>query len=246
MPFLFNKNSIMEVLEGSPGKARRLLVRQGHERASEDLIREAKKQGVPYRILPAEAFIKKCGGAKTNICLERDDFDYADQDAFIHGLDIAGAPLICAIDGVQDPQNLGSIVRSAACFGIHAIIFPKDRSCAINETVANVSRGATEHIKAVRVTNLVRYLEELKKKGIFCYGLDERGASSIWETDLTGPVCLVFGGEEGLRRLTKETCDALVRIPTNPSFPSLNVATSFALAAYEVQKQRARPVKEGR
>jgi 23S rRNA (guanosine2251-2'-O)-methyltransferase len=90
----------------------------------------------------------------------------------------------------------------------------------------------------VRVTNLSRYLDALKKRGVFCYGLDERGATALWEVDLTGSVCLVFGGEEGLRRLTKETCDALVRIPTNPSFPSLNVATSFALACYEVVRQR--------
>jgi 23S rRNA (guanosine2251-2'-O)-methyltransferase len=108
----------------------------------------------------------------------------------------------------------------------------------INETVANISRGATEFIEAVRVTNLSRYLDTLKKRGIFCYGLDERGGTALWEIDLRGPVCLVFGGEEGLRRLTKDTCDAILRIPTNPSFPSLNVATSFALASYEVKKQR--------
>ncbi len=238
MPFLFNKNSIKEALEEHPEKARRLLIRQGHEKASEDLIREAKKQGVSYRILPADAFANKCGAARSNICLERDDFDYTDQDTFLHRLDVADAPFLCAFDGVQDPQNLGNIVRSAACLEARALIFPKDRSCVINETVANVSRGATEYIEAVRVTNLARYLNSLKELGIFCYGLDERGTTSLWEVDLKGPVCLVFGGEEGLRRLTKETCDVLVRIPTNPSFPSLNVATSFALAACEVRKQR--------
>ncbi len=239
MPFLFNKNSIKETLKSHPEKARRLLVRQGHERATEDLIMDARKQGVPYRILPSEAFAKKCGMARSNACLERDDFVYIDQDTFLHGLDMGSAPFLCAFDGVQDPQNLGNIVRTAACLETGAIILPKDRSCAINETVANVSQGATEHIRAVRVTNLARYLNALKQKGIFCYGLDERGGASLWETDLTGPVCLVFGGEEGMRRLTRETCDVIVRIPTNPSFSSLNVATSFALAAHEVKKQRS-------
>lgn len=239
MPFLFNKNSIKEALKNRPEKARRLLVRQGYERSSEDLIMDARKQGVPYRILPSDAFAKKCGMARSNVCLERDDFDYIDQDAFLHGLDMSGTPFLCAFDGVQDPQNLGNIVRSAVCLEAGAIILPKDRSCAINETVANVSQGATEHIRAVRVTNLARYLNALKQKGVFCYGLDERGPASLWETDLTGPVCLVFGGEEGLRRLTRETCDAIVRIPTNPLFSSLNVATSFALAANEVKKQRS-------
>ncbi len=238
MPFLFNKNSIREALENHPQKARRLLIRQGYEKASEELIGEAKKQGVQYRILPSEAFAKKCGTAKSHACLERDDFDYTDQDVFLSRLDTLSSPFLCAFDGVKDPQNLGNIVRSSACLGVDALIVPKDRSCVINETVANISRGATELIQAVRVTNLARYLDTLKKRGIFCYGLDEKGSKALWEIDLTGPICLVFGGEEGLRRLTKETCDTLARIPTNPSFPSLNVATSFALAAYEVKKQR--------
>ncbi len=238
MPFLFNRNSIREALKNHPGRVRRLLVRQGHEKLSEELIEEARRQGVAYRILPSEAFVKKCGSPRSHVCLEREDFDYADQDAFLTRLDTMGSVFLGALDGVQDPQNLGNIARSSACLGVDALILPKDRSCMINETVANISRGATEFLQAVRVTNLSRYLEALKKKGVFCYGLDERGGTALWEVDLTGPLCLVFGGEEGLRRLTKETCDVLVRIPTNPSFPSLNVATSFALACYEVVRQR--------
>lgn len=239
MPFLFNKNSIKETLESHPAKARRLLIRQGHEKVSEDLIREAKKHGVPYRILPADAFAKKCGTARSSACLERDDFDYTDQDAFLRRLDDMPAPLLCALDGVQDPQNLGNIVRSAACLSVDALIIPKDRSCVINETVSNVARGATEYIEALRVTNLARYLASLKERNVFCYGLDERGTLEIGKVDMKGPVCLVFGGEDGLRRLTKETCDTTLRIPTNPSFPSLNVATSFALAVYEAKRQRS-------
>jgi len=238
MPFLFNRNSIREALRNHPDKARRLLVRQGHERLAEELIEEARRQGVAYRVLPSEAFAKKCGSPRSHVCLEREDFVYTDQDTFLRRIDTMGSVLLGALDGVQDPQNLGNIARSAACMGVDALILPKDRSCVINDTVANISRGATEFLETVRVTNLSRYLEALKKKGIFCYGLDERGGAALREVDLTGPVCLVFGGEEGLRRLTKETCDALVRIPTNPSFPSLNVATSFALACYEVTRQR--------
>jgi len=238
VPFLFNRNSIREALKNHPGKVRRLLIRQGHEKLSEELIEEAKRQGVSYRVLPSEAFAKKCGSPRSHVCLEREDFDYTGQDTFLDRLGSMGPVFLGALDGVQDPQNLGNIARSSACMGVDALILPKDRSCVMNETVANISRGATELIEAVRVTNLSRYLDALKKRGVFCYGLDERGATALWEVDLTGSVCLVFGGEEGLRRLTKETCDALVRIPTNPSFPSLNVATSFALACYEVVRQR--------
>ncbi len=238
MPFLFNRNAINDVLASHPEKARRLLVRQGHEKICEDLIDRARKQGVQYRILPADAFTKKCGTSRSHVCLERDDFSYTDQDDFLAKLDTMDAPFLSAFDGVKDPHNLGNIVRSSVCLGVQAIIIPKDRSSMINETVVNVSRGATEFIEVVRVTNLARYLDSLKKRGIFCYGLDEHARTVLWDIDLKGPVCLVMGGEEGLRRLTKETCDDLVRIPTNPSFSSLNVATAYALASYEVMKHR--------
>jgi 23S rRNA (guanosine2251-2'-O)-methyltransferase len=238
MPLLFNRKAISDVLAAHPEKARRLLVRQGHEKICEDLIEKARKQGIQYRILPGDAFTKKCGTSKSHVCLERDDFIYTDQDDFLKKLGSIDTPFLSAFDGVQDPENLGNIVRTSVCLGVDAIIIPKDRSCMINETVANVSRGAVEFIEAVRVTNLARYLDSLKKLGIFCYGLDEHASTVLWEIDLKGPVCLVMGGEEGLRRLTKETCDDVVRIPTNPSFSSLNVATAYALASYEVMRCR--------
>lgn len=238
MPLLFNRNAISDVLASHPEKARRLLIRQGHEKICEDLIDKARKQGIQYRILPADAFTNKCGTARSHVCLERDDFVYMDQDDFLNKLKTMEAPFLGAFDGVKDPQNLGNIVRTSVCLGVDAVIIPKDRSCMINETVANVSRGAVDFIEVVRVTNLARYLGSLKKLGVFCYGLDEHARTAVWEIDLKGPVCLVMGGEEGLRRLVKETCDDLVRIPANPSFSSLNVATAYALASYEVMRCR--------
>lgn len=238
MPFLFNHNAIRDVIAAHPEKARRLLVRQGHEKICQDLIDQARKQGVPYRIVPAEVFTKKCGTSRSHVCLERDDFQYTDQDDLLKKLGSMDAPFISAFDGVKDPQNLGNIVRTSVCLGVDAIVIPKDRSCMVNETVANVSRGAVEFIEVARVTNLARYLDSLKKLGIFCWGLDEHARTALWEIDLKGPVCLVMGGEEGLRRLTKEKCDDIVRIPANPSFSSLNVATAYAVASYEVMKRR--------
>ncbi len=238
MPFLFNHNAIRDVIATHPQKARRLLIRQGHEKNSQDLIDEARRQGVQFRIVPGDAFTKKCGTSRSHMCLECDDFQYADQDGLLKRLHSMDSPFISAFDGVKDPQNLGNIVRTSVCLGVDAIVIPKDRSCTVNETVTNVSRGAVEFAKVVRVTNLARYLDSLKKIGIFCYGLDEHARTVLWEIDLKGPVCLVMGGEEGLRRLTRETCDDVVRIPTNPSFSSLNVATAYAIAAYEVMKRR--------
>jgi 23S rRNA (guanosine2251-2'-O)-methyltransferase len=238
MPLLTDKNSILEVMRKHPGQVRKLVIEQGSERILDECIREAKAQGIQFRVLSKDAFFSKYKGVKSHICLERDEFSYTDPDYLLQGLKTRENPFFCAFDGVQDPQNLGNIVRSAACFDADALIIPKDRACAITDTVAQIAQGAIEHVPVTRVTNLTRYLEALKKAGIFCYGLDEKGEGPLWTIDLKGPICLVFGGEDGMRRLTKETCDAVLKIPTNPSFPSLNVATCFALSAYEVKKQR--------
>lgn len=238
MPLLTNKNSILEVIKEHPGQVRKLWIEQGSERMVDECIREAKAHGIQFRVLAKDAFFNKFKGVKSHICLERDEFSYADPDYLLQTITSRENPFFCAFDGVQDPQNLGNIIRSAACLGADALIIPKDRACAITDTVTQIARGAIEHIAITRVTNLSRYLDELKKAGLFCYCLDEGGQEPLWKIDLKGPTCLVFGGEEGLRRLTKETCDAIVQIPTNSAFPSLNVATCFALSAYEVRRQR--------
>lgn len=238
MPLLTNKNSILETIKKHSDQVRKLWIEQGFERAFDECIQEAKTRGIQFRVLPKETFFSKYKGVKTHICLERDNYSYVDPDTLLAGLKTRVNPFLCAFDGVQDPQNLGNIVRSAACFDADTLIIPKDRACAITDTVVQITRGAIEHVSVTRVTNLTRYLNALKKAGVFCYGLDEKGKEPLWTIDLKGPVCLVFGGEDGLRRLTRETCDTIVRVPTNPSFPALNVATCFALSAYEVKKQR--------
>jgi len=240
MPYLNNKKSILETLMNHPESAKRLWIEAGYEAVSDEVIKEAKKQGVSFRVISKEEFSKKFRDVKSHLCLERDEVSYADPDVFIGDVGLMKSPLVCAFDGLYDPQNLGNIVRTAACFGVDAVIIPKDRSCGITQTVIGVSRGAVEHVKVVRVVNLARYLDSLKEAGLFCYGLDERASTPVWNADLKGPVCLVFGAEEGLRRLTREKCDQLFRVPTEDSFPSLNVATAFAVAVGEARRQRAK------
>ncbi len=240
MPLLADKNSIIETIGSHPEQIRKLWIEQGFERVFEDLIREARSAGVQFRVIARDDFAKRFKGIKSHICLERDEFSFADPDTLLDGLMVENNPFLCAFDGVQDPQNLGNIIRSAVCLDTGPLIIPKDRACTITDTVTQIARGAVEHVTITRVTNLSRYLDSLKKKGVFCYALDERGDKPLWEIDLTGPVCLVFGGEEGMRRLTRETCDEVVNIPTSVVFPSLNVATCFALTAYEVGRQRKR------
>ena len=125
MPFLFNRNSIREALKNHPGKVRRLLIRQGHEKLSEELIEEAKRQGVSYRVLPSEAFAKKCGSPRSHVCLEREDFDYTGQDTFLDRLGSMGPVFLGALDGVQDPQNRGISREAPPAWGSTPLSFPK-------------------------------------------------------------------------------------------------------------------------
>jgi 23S rRNA (guanosine2251-2'-O)-methyltransferase len=238
MLLLDNKNSVLEALRVHPEGAKRVWIEAGYERVADEVIQEARKRGVPFRVVSREEFARRFRGNRSHICLEREAFSYREPDALLREIDSIRRPFFGAFDGISDPQNLGNALRTAACFGMDAIVLPRDRSSGVTETVSSVARGAAEHIAVAQVTNLHTYLEAMKKKNVFCFGLDEHGKKNLWELDLTIPLCLVLGREEGMRRLTRETCDEVARIPTAPNFPSLNVATSFAIAVYEVVRQR--------
>ncbi|MFN7710648.1 MAG: 23S rRNA (guanosine(2251)-2'-O)-methyltransferase RlmB [Holosporales bacterium] len=147
--------------------------------------------------------------------------------------------LVMVLDQVTDPHNLGAILRSCAAFGASALIIPDRNSPdSRNPIIAKTASGAMENIPVVRVVNLNRALDDLKAAGFWCMGLDERGDKDLDQMDLKGRVALVMGAEgSGLRRLTRESCDLLVRLPTNPAFPTLNVSVASAISLYEWQRQ---------
>ncbi|HOJ44207.1 MAG TPA: 23S rRNA (guanosine(2251)-2'-O)-methyltransferase RlmB [Syntrophorhabdaceae bacterium] len=239
MPYLTDRADIINAIEKNPEKVKRLWIEEGFRVQYDRFIKRAKENGISIRIIPKETFSKRFKNAKAHICAERDSYAYFDPHAFLNYLKTSKKKVfICAFDGIYDPQNLGNIIRSAVCFGIDGIILPKDKSCSITDSVIKVSKGAIEHIKIIRVTNLARYIEDLKDLGIFCFCLDEKAEKILSEVDLTIHTCLVFGSEDGVRRLVRETCDGVVRIPTNKNFSALNVATCFAVSAYEVLRQR--------
>jgi 23S rRNA (guanosine2251-2'-O)-methyltransferase len=240
MPYLIDKGSILQCIRNNPGYVRRLWVEKGFEGVSQDVIKESKSHGIPFKVIPADAFLRKFKDSKSHIVLEKEEVQYTDQDLLLEDIRQGKASIFCAFDGIYDPQNLGNIIRSAACMAIDAIIIPKDRSCGVTDTVINISKGGIEHVRIVKVVNLARYIDQMKDENVFCYGLDENGDAPLSDIDLSGRICLVFGSEEGLRRLTKEKCDAIAKIPTSHSFPSLNVATCLAISAYEMIRQRSK------
>jgi 23S rRNA (guanosine2251-2'-O)-methyltransferase len=147
--------------------------------------------------------------------------------------------LFLCLDEVTDPGNVGSIYRSAAAFGVDGVIFTKDRSATVNDTVVRVSMGATELLRTARVTNLVRSMERLAEADVLTIGLEADTHTTLDSVDLTQPIALVMGSEgKGLRRLVRERCTMLAKIPMQPPLDSLNVAMATAVALYEVQRQR--------
>ncbi len=154
-------------------------------------------------------------------------------------LDARGRPFLLMLDQVQDPHNLGACLRSAEAAGADAVIIPRDRAVGVTATVRKVAAGSADFIPVARVTNLARFLRGLKARGIWCFGAAAGEGPTLYETDLTGPVCLVLGGEgPGLRRLTRVHCDALFRIPMTGGTESLNVSVAAGVCLFEAVRQR--------
>jgi 23S rRNA (guanosine2251-2'-O)-methyltransferase len=151
----------------------------------------------------------------------------------------AHAPFWVLLDNLQDPHNLGAIVRTAYCAGVDGVVIPRDRAVPPLPSVSKSSAGALEHLPVVRVTNLVNLMRRLKQSGLWLAGLDARADNQLFASALDGPLALVIGGEgQGLRRLVKSHCDLLVSIPQARPFDSLNASVAAALVVYEVYRQR--------
>ena len=150
-------------------------------------------------------------------------------------------PFVLILDCVQDPHNLGAILRTADGAGVHAVVAPKDKQVGITETVRRISVGGADHVPFIQVTNLARTMERLKESGLWLVGTsDHAGSKSLYELDLKGPLALVLGAEEkGMRRLTMENCDFLAKIPMSGQVECLNVSVATGVCLYEAVRQRS-------
>ncbi|MES1988940.1 MAG: 23S rRNA (guanosine(2251)-2'-O)-methyltransferase RlmB [Pseudomonadota bacterium] len=154
--------------------------------------------------------------------------------------DLTEPPFFLILDGVEDPHNLGACLRVADAMGVHAVIAPKDRAVGLNATVRKVACGAAESVPFIAVTNLARTIRELKEAGVFVIGTTMDAPSTLLNTKLDGPIAIVLGAEgDGIRRLTAETCDALMTIPMYGSVESLNVSVASGICLYEARRQRS-------
>lgn len=148
------------------------------------------------------------------------------------------SPFILVLDGIEDTHNLGAIIRTAECAGVHGVVIPKRRAAMVNQTVYKSSAGAVEHMMVAQVNNISQTIEDLKKEGLWVYGADMDGENQYFRTELKGAIALVIGNEgKGLSRLVKEKCDVLVKIPMTGKVGSLNASNAASILIYEVVRQ---------
>ena len=167
-------------------------------------------------------------------------FDYCEvQDILDEAKTRGEQPFILILDGIEDPHNLGAIIRTAETAGVHGIIIPKRRACSVNSTVYKVASGAVEHMKIARVNNLNDEIKHLKENNVWIYGTAIEATKYYYEENLTGSIALIIGNEgEGLSRLVRENCDVLLKIPMKGKISSLNASVSAGIVMYEAVKQR--------
>lgn len=179
------------------------------------------------------------GNTHQGVIARAQDYEYSDLEDIVAFARSRGEdPFLVLLDGIEDPHNLGAIIRTAECCGVHGVVIPKNRSAAVNETVLRTSAGAAEHMRCAQVTNMARTIESLKSEGIWVYACD-MGDGEIWDMDLSGAVAIVIGNEgKGVGRLVKEKCDGVISLPLMGRIGSLNASNAAAVTMYEVVRQR--------
>jgi len=237
---IYGIHAVRAALERAPASISLLYVQQGlTERRLAELVALARQAGIDIKKMPKDGLAdltqhKVHQGVLAVV--ESVKEQPTDLEAWLETL--SGAPFLLILDGVQDPHNLGACLRSADAAGVHAVIAPKDRAVGITPVVTKVACGAAEAVPFFQVTNLARTLRLLKERGIWLYGASGDGVQTLWETDLTGPLGLVMGAEgQGLRRLTQDLCDGLIKIPMLGSVSSLNVSVATGVCLFEAVRQ---------
>jgi 23S rRNA (guanosine2251-2'-O)-methyltransferase len=238
---IYGVHPVRVLLERHP---ERVVVVRLAERRDDPRVREieelARKHGRPVQRADAHALKQALGDvAHQGVVAEISPLPPWSEDDLLDALQTLKNPLLLALDGVQDPHNLGACLRTADACGALAVIVPRDRAAQVNATVRKVAVGAAETTPVVAVTNLVRTLNLLKEASLWIVGADTEGAKPAHEADLKGGTVLVLGAEgAGLRHLTKQTCDSMVRLPQLGTVESLNVSVAAGMLLYEAVRQR--------
>jgi 23S rRNA (guanosine2251-2'-O)-methyltransferase len=238
---IYGLNPVLEALRGNR-RAFELFVAEGSsDRRMEKLRRLATEKHVPVRTREKKDITRICGSDHhQGVALKVEAFAYADLDDILTKNRESGKKgLLVVLDGIQDPHNLGALIRSAACAGAHGVIIPKDRAARITPAVEKASAGAVETVAVAQVVNVAQTLEELKSEGFWIYGAADSSGTSVYEQDFTGHTILVIGSEgEGIRPLVRRKCDVLMSIPMGGGISSLNASVAGGVILFEIVRQR--------
>ncbi len=243
---LYGRQVLLEVLRAGRRAPRRLWVADGVRPSGTvaELLQEAGRRGLPVIRRPrAELDRLTRSGNHQGVAMEAGPFGWSDLDELMDvALRASEPPFLLILDHVQDPQNIGSMLRSADAAGVQGVVFARDRACGITPAVVRASSGASEHMVAAQVGNIAETVALLRRRGLACYALENvEGALAPDEVSMTGGVAIVVGGEgEGVGRRVRAACDALVRLPMCGRVGSLNAAVAAAVAMFEVRRQRDR------
>jgi len=250
MELIFGLHAVDALLRKRPGQVACLYVQAGRrDQRMAAIVELAAKQCVEVVELSRYELDLKVHGRHQGVIARIEGAGRRwNERAMFRLLDGLERPaLILALDGVTDPHNLGACLRSADAAGVDAVVVPRDRSADLTPAVRKVACGAAETVPLVRVANLVRTLKALKERGIWLFGAAGEVEDTIYDNDMTGPLALVMGAEgDGLRRLTRETCDYLVKLPMAGSVGSLNVSVATGICLFEVVRQRYSALARGR
>ena len=236
---VFGFHAVLARLRADPKSVLEIFLDENRNDArGRDLALAATRADVPLHRVPTQRLDGFYGGGRHQGVVARVEIKSAGRD-LDDILDALENPLLLVLDGVTDPHNLGACLRVANAAGAHAVVAPKDRSAGITPAVSKVASGAAESTPYVMVTNLARTLAEIKARNIWVVGADERAELTLYQADLPGSIAWVLGAEgEGMRRLTRESCDILVRIPMGGEVESLNVSVSAGICLFESVRRR--------
>jgi 23S rRNA (guanosine2251-2'-O)-methyltransferase len=239
MSILYGINAVAEAIKASPERIERICVERGQKNPRiQEIVASAREKHVRLSFEDRSWMDRKAEGARHQgvLCFAA-EMPTLDSEDIVEQAKSPG--LLVVLDGIEDPHNLGAILRSAEAAGADGVILPQHRSAALSATVVKSSAGAASHLKVARTTNLAHFIESVKKKGFWVAGLDADSEKSIWDLDLTVPTVLVLGSEgSGLHRLVREKCDYVVSLPIRGVVSSYNVSVAAGIALYEVIRQR--------
>lgn len=234
------RNAVMEALKGSRSVNKLMIANGSTEGSIKEIIAVAKEKGVNTQYWDRSKLDSIARGIRhQGVLAQVAPVQYAElEDILQVAKDRNEPPFIVLLDELEDPHNLGAILRTADAAGVHGVLIPKHRSCPLSATVAKTSAGAVEHVPVARVGNLVQTIKKLKQEGLWVAAADMDG-KDYYDTDLTGPLLLIIGSEgQGVGRLVKEQCDFVVRIPMVGKINSLNASVAGSILMYEAMKQR--------